>query len=402
MAMLSFDEARARILSDVPRVDVETVPLARAAGRVLARDLDAETPLPRFDHSAMDGYAVATADLDGDGPWTLPVIGESAAGAGSRSLALGAACRIFTGAPIPTRADAVVMQENVRRDGDAIVFDARPRAMQHVRRTGEDMREGVRAIAAGTRLAAGHLALSAMLDRADLVVARRPVVTILSTGNELRAPGTVGTEGSIPESNSVALAALAEQAGASVRVAPIARDDAEATVAAILEALRGTDLLLTVGGVSVGDHDLVRPALERAGVTLDFWRVAIKPGKPLAVGRTANARVLGLPGNPASAMVTFAVFGLPLLRAMQGDARPIAPVVSARLANAQKRSPDRLELARVTLDVVDGAFVARTHTNQSSGAATSLADSNALAMLPPGESPLAAGALVDVVRWSDL
>ncbi len=402
MAMLSFDEARARILSDVPRVDVETVTLARAAGRVLARDLDAETPLPRFDHSAMDGYAVATTDLDGEGPWTLPVIGESAAGAGSRSLALGAACRIFTGAPIPTRADAVVMQENVRRDGDAIVFAARPRAMQHVRRTGEDMRAGVRAIAAGTRLGAGHLALAAMLDRADLVVARRPVVTILSTGNELRAPGTAGTEGSIPESNSVALAALAEQAGASVRVAPIARDDAEATVVAILEALRGTDLLLTVGGVSVGDHDLVRPALERAGVTLDFWRVAIKPGKPLAVGRTANARVLGLPGNPASAMVTFAVFGLPLLRAMQGDARPIAPFVSARLANAQKRSPDRLELARVTLEVVDGAFVARTHTNQSSGAATSLADSNALAMLPPGESPLAMGALVDVVRWSDL
>ncbi len=402
MAMLSFDEARARILADVARLDDETVPLARAAGRVLARDLVAESPLPRFDHSAMDGYAVATTDLGGEGPWTLPVMGESAAGAGSPPLAPCAACRIFTGAPIPSRADAVVMQENVRRDGDASTFDARPRAMQHVRRTGEDMSVGVRAIAAGTRLGAGHLALAAMLDRAELVVARRPVVTILSTGNELRTPGSAGGEGSIPESNSVALAALAEQAGATVRIAPIARDDAEATVAAILDALRGTDLLLTVGGVSVGDHDLVRPALERAGVTLDFWRVAIKPGKPLAVGRTASARVLGLPGNPASAMVTFAVFGLPLLRAMQGDARPIAPLVSARLASVQKRSPDRLELARATLDVVDGALVVRTHGNQASGAATSLADSNALAMLPPGDAPLAAGANVDVVRWSDL
>lgn len=402
MAMLSFDEARAKILADVPRMDEEAVPLARVVGRVLARDLVAESPLPAFDHSAMDGYAVATEDFRGDGPWTLPVRGESAAGSVAEALAAGAACRIFTGAPLPSRADAVVMQEHVRRDGDTITVDARPRGMQHVRRAGEDMAVGARAIAAGTRIGAGHVALAAMLDRAELAVTRRPIVTIVCTGDELRAPGSPARAGSIPESNSLALAALAEQAGATVRVAPPARDDADATVEAIVAALAGADLLLTVGGVSVGDHDLVRPALERAGVTLDFWRVAIKPGKPLAVGRAAHARVLGLPGNPASALVTFAMFGVPLLRAMQGDARPVAATFAAHLERDQKRSPDRLELARATIDTTGDTAIVRTHGNQSSGATTSLAESDALAFVPPGSTPLPAGTSVRVVRWRDL
>ena len=400
--MLTFDEARARLLTDVLRVGVERVPLRDAAGRVLSRALVARDPLPRFDNSAMDGYAIAIADLEGSGPWTLAVTGESAAGAPAPPLAPRSACRIFTGAPLPARSDAVVMQEHVKRDGNAIHLESRPREGAHIRRAGDDMRAGETALTAGTRLGAGHLALAAMLAHVEIEVARRPLVTILCTGNELSAPGELVGAASIPESNSAPLAALAVQAGALVRVAPIAPDEPHAMVEALRAALSSTDLLLTVGGVSVGDHDVVRPALEHAGVTLDFWKVAMKPGKPLAVGRGAHAHVLGLPGNPASAIVTFALFGMPLLRAMQGDARPLATPLRAALAHDCKRSPDRLELARAILEVTDGALVVRTLANQSSGAATSLASSDSLAVLPGGVEPLRAGTMVDVVRWIDL
>jgi molybdopterin molybdotransferase len=400
--VLSFDEARHDLLSAVPRLSAERVPLVEAVGRVLAEDVVARDPLPRFDHSAMDGYALATAALEGEAPWVLRVSGESSAGAAPPVVAPGTACRIFTGARLPSHADAVVMQEWANREGDCIRLDARPAPGQHVRREGEDLARGAIALAAGNRLSAGALALAAMLDRPELVVTRRPRVTILCTGNELRAPGDAAGGASIPESNSAPLAALARQAGALVRVAAIARDEPDEIERAITEALDGTDVLLTVGGVSVGDHDVVRPALERAGVSLRFWKVAIKPGKPLAVGTVASARVLGLPGNPASAIVTFAMFGAPLLRVLQGDKRPHAMRLPVRLAAPFKRSADRLEFVRAALDVDGGALRAHVHDNQSSGAATSLASSDGLALVPFGPAVLAAGALVDFVRWSDV
>jgi molybdopterin molybdotransferase len=399
--LISFEEARSRVMADVLRVGPERVPLGDAAGRVLAEDLVALESLPPFDNSAMDGYALALGDLQGDGPWTLVVAGESRAGTEPPWLARGSACRIFTGAPVPERADAVVMQERVTRDGDTVRLEGRPKAGQNVRRAGEDLERDAVAIASGTRLSAGGLALAAMLGRADLQVARRPVVTILCTGDELRAPGDPPRPASIPESNSAPLAALARQAGAIARIAPIARDEPRATTRAIEQALEGTDLLLTVGGVSVGDHDIVRPALERAGVRLDFWRVAIKPGKPIAFGRRGGTSVLGLPGNPASAIVTFTVFGMPLLRAMQRDARPMATPLRARMASSRLRSPDRLELVRATLQLDGGQLSARVHDNQSSGAATSLASSDGLALVPAGEGTIDAGAFVDFLRWSD-
>ncbi len=399
--MLSFDDARARILADARRLSSERVPLGAAAGRVLAEDVVARTPLPAFDHSAMDGYAVATANLDGAGPFRLAATGESRAGLVAAELAAGAACRILTGAPMPRRADAVVMQENVVRDGSSIRFDARPKAGQHVRRTGEDLPGGAVGIAASTRLTPGALALAAMLDRAELVVARRPRVTILCTGDELRTAGADPRAASIPEANSAPLAALARQAGASVRIAPIARDDLASTCRAIEQALDGTDVLLTVGGVSVGDHDVVRPALARAGVSLDFWKVAIKPGKPLAVGRSSAAHVLGLPGNPASAIVTFVMFGMPLLRALQGDAQPTPMRLRVALASRRKRSTDRLELVRAALRLDAGVMTAHAHDNQSSGAATSLAQSDGVAFVLPGDSAIEAGETLDFVRWGD-
>jgi len=404
--MLTFQDARSLLLSDVRGLSSERVPLAEAVGRVLAENLLARRPLPRFDHSAMDGYAVAAEDVEGDGPWTLRVLGESSAGRDPPILSAGAACRIFTGAALPERADAVLMQENVTRRDDAIVFDTRPKAGEHVRRAGEDLARGAVAMESGTRLSAGALALAAMLGRSELVVARRPRVTILCTGDELLGPGDDPRPASIPESNSAPLAALARQAGAEVRVAPIARDDLRELRDAINAALDGTDVLLTVGGVSVGDHDVVRPALQQAGITLDFWKVAVRPGKPLAVGRTtaekAPCRLLGLPGNPSSAMVTFAMFGMPHLRAMQGDARPLPRPTRVRLATPRRRSTDRLELVRATLDLDGDLPTARVHDNQSSGAATSLAQSDGLAFIPPGDGALEAGTTVDFVRWSDV
>jgi molybdopterin molybdotransferase len=400
--MLTFDEACHRLLSGVARLTPERVPLADAAGRVLARDVVALEPLPLFDHSAMDGYAVATGALEGEPPWVLEVRGESSAGAEPPSMPPGAACRIFTGARMPPTADAVVMQEHVHREGDTVRIEKRPARGQHVRCQGEDMAAGAIALPSGMRLTPGALALAGMLDCPELVVTRRPRVTILCTGNELRLPGGDARAASIPEANSAPLAALARQAGASVRIAPIACDNIDEVTAAVRDALDGTDVVLTVGGVSVGDHDVVRPALERAGVTLDFWKVAIKPGKPLAVGTAAAARVLGLPGNPASALVTFAMFGAPLLRVLQGDATPHAGRLPVRLAAPRRAPVDRMEMVRASLDVGGGVLRARVHENQASGAATSLASSDGLALIPPGAATLQADAPVDFVRWSDV
>ena len=400
--MLAFADARARLLAAARRLPSEHVALGDASGRVLAEDLVAREPWPAFAYSAMDGYAVATADLSGRGPWELAVVGESRAGRVPPGLAAGGACRILTGAPIPAGADAVIMQEGVARQGNIVAFDVPPKAGQHIRRVGEDLAADSVAIAAGTRMTPGALALAAMLDRADVVVARRPRVVIVCTGDELRPAGSEKRPASIPESNSAALAALAAQASASVRIAPMVGDDAEATMQSIQHALKEADVLLTVGGVSVGDHDVVRDALERAGVALDFWKVAIKPGKPIVVGRSAGAHVLGLPGNPASALVTFAVFGMPLLRAMQGDARPLPIPLFAQLRAPRRRSADRLELVRATLAVEGQALTANMHDNQSSGTATSLAHSDGLAFVPPGSERLEESALVEFVRWIDV
>ncbi len=406
--MLRFEEALARVLAlGAPTLGAEGCAVEEADGRVLAEDVAAPFDLPGFDYSAMDGYALRAEDVGDTLPARLPVRGESRTGALAPPLEAGAAMRIFTGAPVPAGADTIVMQENVTRDGDVAVLTAKPRAGQHIRRRGEDLAAGAVAIARGTRLRPAHLALAAACDRDEVVLSKRPVVAVLATGDELRTPGSGARDGTIPESNTFALRAMARRAGAVAHARPYVKDDRAATEEAFAKALDEADVVVTIGGVSVGDHDLVRPALEAVGVTMEFWRVAIKPGKPIAIGRRPRAGgrdtlVLGLPGNPSSAMVTFAVFGVPLLRALQGDRRPFPAFSRARMTRPHAHDPGRLELARASLAQADQGLLVTTLSNQASGAPTSMAQADALVCIPEHQAGVAAGDEVDILLLSDL
>ncbi len=396
-AMLTLLEARTRLLGLARAPRTEMVSVLKAAGRVLAEDIAALQDWPAFDASMMDGYAVRASDVTSGGE--LPVSGESKTGAPlGRPLATKTACRIFTGAVMPEGADAVVMQEEVTRKGETAIFSAPARLGQHVRKRGEDLRQSERALEHGTRMGPAHASLAATLERREVLVASAPRVIVLATGDELRDPGEAGAQGTIPESNSVAIAMMAERYGARVEIAPRARDAEQDVRAAIASALDRCDVLVTIGGVSVGDHDVVRPALEAEGVTLDFWRVAIKPGKPICVGSKGETIVLGLPGNPASAMVTFALFGVPLLRAMQGDVVTWPSPMRMSLAHDHSRKPGRLEFARARM-VGDTVEIVK---HQASGSALGVARANALCAIEADATLLALGARVDVYPFSEI
>ena len=396
--MLDFEVARARILDQVEPLSSELIPVADADGRILAEDLVSGVDLPPFDYSAMDGYAVRAADFTGAGPWQMSVSLEQRAGESGQRLTPGTAARIFTGAPLLEGSDSVIMQEDSERAGDSVTFRLPPRQGSHVRRRGEDLAVGTVALARGTRLDPFKVGLVAALDRATVRVSRRPRVLVLCTGDELRDAGSIARPGSIPDSNGPSLAALARRTGAEVRVLPRSSDDFETTRAAVAQALADCDVLLTVGGVSVGDHDVVKKALEAEGVLLDFWKVKIKPGKPLAFGRRGDCYVLGLPGNPVSAQLTLALFGLPLLRGLQGDTRAVPQLTRVRLGSALSQKPGRLGFYRARL--VEG--LAQVHANQASGAPTSMAMAELLVLLPADASSAAAGATVDALRLDDL
>jgi len=400
--MLSFEDAIERTLRGVSRLAAERVSLDQAAGRVLAEDLVTRRPMPAFSRSAMDGYAVRASFFQGQGPWVLAVQGESRAGVSGPPLVIGTASRIFTGAPVSEGANAVIIQEKVTRSGDEITVTERPQEGQNIRPAGADMARGATALRAGSRLTPGKVGLLASLDRAHVIVARRPVVTLISTGDELRTPGVAGPDSSIPESNSFVIAEVARRVGASVRVMPLLGDDTERTESSLRRALRGSDLLATIGGASVGDHDLVRPAMQSVGIALDFWRVAMKPGKPVAVGSMDGTKVLCLPGNPASTAVTFMLFGVPLLKSMQGETRPRPRRIPLRIIGSHVHRPGREEYLRARLEIHDGELCAALPASQSSGAVTSFADADALVVLASDRTGIANGDRLPVILLSDI
>lgn len=402
--MIPFDEARSRLLATAAGhvVKAQRVAVADAAGRVLAEDVRAPEDVPRFDHSTMDGYAVASGTFTAAGPWRRPVRGEARAGGSFVTLEPGTACRISTGAPLPAGADAVVPQEQTTRDGGDVILAGAPRTGAFVRRRSEDLVKGAVALARGTTLGPIHLGFLAMMDRAEVLVASRPRVVVVANGDELRAAGSAPRAGTSPECNGVAVAAMARTAGAEARVADIVGDDRQALAATLRRAFEDADLVVTVGGASVGDHDLVKPCLEEVGATLEFWRVAMKPGKPLLLGRREGSHVLGLPGNPASALVTFALFGLPLLHALQGARAPIPDTLRARLGTPVKREAGRREFLRGRLEQAGGDLLATPLAQQASGALTSMVEAHVLISVPAEASELPAGSPVDVLPLTSL
>jgi molybdopterin molybdotransferase len=348
MGLLAVDEALERVLSGTTPTASETVPLLDAQNRVLAEDLAAKLTQPPFAASAMDGYAMRARDIEST-PVTLEMIGTSAAGEGfSGTVGAGQTVRIFTGAPMPAGADTVVIQENTdAKDRHVLVREA-PRPEANVRQRGIDFQEGQTLLKAGRTLDAHALTLAAAMGWADVPVRKRPSVAILATGNELVPPGTKPGPDQIVSSNPVGIAALTRAAGGEARLLGIATDNVADIEAKIADA-KNADILVTIGGASVGDHDLVSAALEAQGMKLEFWKVALRPGKPFLFGRIGSTRVLGLPGNPASTLICAHVFLVPLLRAFLGAEVVRTPRERATVTHPLEKNGPRLHLLRARL-----------------------------------------------------
>ncbi len=391
-ALLAVEEAQARLLALREPLGSENIAFSESLGRHLSDDVIALRDQPAAPISAMDGYAIRFDDLPG--PWT--VIGESAAGAApDRSVGSREAMRIFTGALLPPGADTVIVQEDVARDDDALSMTADgPRARgRHIRPSAADFAAGDRLLAAGTRLTPGAIAAAAMSGAGQLAVGRRPRVAIVTTGDELVQPGRPLAPGQIPDSNGVMLAAmLAGEVAAAVQPHHLP-DDRAKLVSALKELARRHDVIVTVGGASVGDHDHVRGALDDAGGRLDFWKIAMKPGKPLIAGTLGDAILLGLPGNPSSAFVTATLFLLPLVRHLAGARYPLPSVHRAPLAAPLDEGGTRRDYLRARLE--DGRLVPMI--GQESGRTLPLASANALLIRDIGAPARDAGAMADYI-----
>ena len=386
--VLSVDAARLRaVAAAVPVAETEVLPLDLACGRVSAEPVAAAAPLPRFDNSAMDGYALRLADLAGEGPWTVPVAQRIAAGDPERrSLAPGTAARILTGAPIPAGADAVVMQENVARRGDRITLTERPRSGQNIRRRGEAVAAGAQALAAGVALTPPRLALLAGCGLPQVAVRRRVRVAILSTGNELVEPGRPLGPGRIYNSNRVMLrATLARLPWAVTTDLGILRDDPRAIRAAIRSAAQDHDVVISSGGVSAGDEDHILDALRAEAAELEVLKVAIRPGKPLTVGRLGRTLYVGLPGNPYAAAITFSQIAQPALRRVAGLTEQPDAWLPAVAGFAYARTPGRREYIPVTWSRRDalGRPVLEQLGRGASAALMPMAQAMGIAVIPP-------------------
>jgi molybdopterin molybdotransferase len=400
--MLELEEALAQILATVPAPSKTRVAVADADGRVAAEPVRSPIDLPIFDNSAMDGYAVRAADVrrvSEASPVSLQLIGRAAAGDPfSGEVSSGTCVRLFTGSRLPDGADAVVMQEDTRVDAadpKTVVILSPAKPWENTRLQGEDVKRGSRLVESGTMLSVGHISLLAACGCAEIDVGSQPIAGLMATGSELKEPGQTLSAGQIFESNRVGLAALARRAGATPRVLPLVPDTLDGTHRALTDAFEQCDLVITSGGVSVGEMDFVKRAFEQLGGELQFWKVAIKPGRPFVFGRYREKCLFGLPGNPISALVTFLLLVRPALLRWQGATQTSLPshpgVLSAPIANPGSRR----HFVRVRMD-----RAGQVHSSglQASHALSSLATANGLLDVPP-DTTLLAGASVQVLQW---
>ena len=405
--MRTVEEASEAILGRIERLPTERVPLLQSVGRVLAEAVCTDTDLPSFDNSAVDGYAVRAGDTLGataSNPCRLRTLNDVPAGAPAvQTVQAGTAARVMTGGPLPPGADAMVMIEDTGvAEAGTVEIRSAARPEQHVRRRGEEMRRGDPALSAGTLLRPAEVGMLATVGRATVPVYRQARVAVLTTGDEVAeiVEGRLPPPGHIRNSNRYMLAALVQEAGAALHSLTHVGDDLAATVAAF-QALAapeaGVDAIVTAGGVSVGDRDFVKPALEKLG-RLDLWRVAMKPGKPLAFGSIGSTLFFGLPGNPVSALVTFELFVRPALWKMAGRTDLNRPHVQAMLTHSVSHVPGRREYVRAFTTSAHGQFVTTpTGKAQGSGMLSSLTAANSLLIVPAEAATLPAQSVVEVM-----
>lgn len=401
MALMPVAEALSHVLSGATTLESEIVDLRQASGRTLAHAISAHITQPPFDASAMDGYAVRAEDCT-IVPCTLTVIGQAAAGAAlSGEINSGQAVRIFTGAPVPRGADAIVIQEDTHTPDrtHVTILEAAQRG-QNIRPRGQDFKTGQELLQAGQQLGPRSILLAAAGGHACLHVVQRPIVAILATGDELVEPGQVLKDGEIYTSNSFGIAAMVEAAGGTAKILGVAKDNLD-SLAAKIRAADDADILVTTGGASVGDHDLVRPALETAGAKLDFYKIAMRPGKPTFFGSrsisTHTQRILGLPGNPVASLIGARVFLVPLIAKLLG--RTDAPTyVTAELAQPLAANGPRQHFMRAVLDETVSPPRVTPFPSQDSSLVSILARANCLIDLPIAAPPIPAGSQVQVYR----
>jgi len=395
--LISVKEALNRIIGPLGSLPVESVPLEQVFGRTLAEDILAGRATPPFDTSAMDGYALCAADIV-KAPVTLKVIGEAPAGRPyPGTVNQGEALRIFTGSLVPNGADTVVIQEVTSRKGDAVTINSPAPRGANIRRKGRDFDAGDTLLSAGKALNERDIALIAAANRGSVALTKSPTVALLATGDELVSPGEALEDGSVINSNIPALSALIRTAGGTPAPQENLPDNLGAITAA-LEKARQADIIVTLGGASVGDYDFVQDALKAAGGKLDFWKIAMKPGKPLIFGALDGVPVIGLPGNPVSAYVTAFLFLLPALRRMQGQ-RDVEPrSIPARAGSEVAATSEREVFNLATLDFSqnDAAFIATPHASQDSARITTLQKSHCLIHRPANSGPAKAGEIVQV------
>lgn len=388
--MITVAEALEHLFSLTRPMDVEEIPLRKATGRVLARDVSAQRTQPPFAASSMDGYALRRAEVEPDA--MFKVVGEAAAGHRyTGTLNAGQAVRIFTGAPVPEGADFVVIQEDVTRRGDLITLGHKIGDKDNIRPAGGDFTQG-QTVSAPLRLRPADIALLAAMNIASVPVYRKPVVAIMATGDELVQPGEQPGPDQIIASNTYGLAAQLDALGAETRLMPIARDNVPSLLRAF-ELAQGCELIITIGGASVGDHDLVAPVAAQMGMEQSFYKVAMRPGKPLMAGRLGRTSMVGLPGNPVSALVCGTIFVAPMILAMLGLGRHAAPRRSLPLAADIPANGPREHYMRAV--VADGAVTPQSR--QDSSLLTVLATANALLVRPPKDSAHAKGTLVEII-----